>query len=287
MKKNLIIYHGNCPDGFGAACAAFRFFQKENADSCDFYPASHGDPPPDCRERDVYILDFSYMRPLLKNICRIAESVTIIDHHITAQHELAGLEQEENNLNVTFDMEKSGAVLAWEFFHKTPPPRLLLHVQDRDLWRFELEESNDVSAALMSYPYDFSCWFEFIDTPEKIKDLISEGKAINRYRDQQIMYYKKKAVLGMIAGYQVPIVNTPRTIVSDLLGELANEHPFAAGYQDEGTKRKWSLRSRGAGGVDVSQVAQQFGGGGHRNASGFTTVLPSSLLTLVATHEEF
>jgi nanoRNase/pAp phosphatase (c-di-AMP/oligoRNAs hydrolase) len=73
------------------------------------------------------------------------------------------------------------------------------------------------------------------------------------------------------------VVNSYEEIMSDLVGELAAGHPFAAGYQDQGTLRKWSLRS-GPDGVDVAAIAVRFGGGGHRHAAGFTTRLPDSLL---------
>jgi nanoRNase/pAp phosphatase (c-di-AMP/oligoRNAs hydrolase) len=77
----------------------------------------------------------------------------------------------------------------------------------------------------------------------------------------------------------VPVVNCPGVIASDLLGELAEGNPFAAGYQDIGTRRNWSLRSTDAG-EDVSKIAEQLGGGGHRNAAGFSTTLDESTLSI-------
>src|SRR5690606_39562329 len=69
--------------------------------------------------------------------------------------------------------------------------------------------------------------------------------------------------------------------------------PFSAGAvqavlllrQDGDGRSRVSLRSRPA--VDVRAVAQEFGGGGHRNASGFTSdepldVLRGRLLPLLA-----
>jgi len=75
----------------------------------------------------------------------------------------------------------------------------------------------------------------------------------------------------------VPVVNCYEDIMSDLVGELAHGFPFAAGYQDQGSLRKWSLRSN-SGGIDVSAIASRFGGGGHLHAAGFTTRLPKDLL---------
>lgn len=279
MAKTLVIYHANCLDGFGAATAAHKFFSARGIEA-DYYAAKHGHEPPDCTGRDVYIVDFSYRRNTLKQICDVAEEVTILDHHITARDDLDGLAEEFLNLTVVFDMERSGAVITWEHLHKAPVPQLLLHVQDRDLWQFRLEGSDEINTALMSHPFTFELWESLIDAPQKLAQLRSEGETLNRFRRQLVDQYKLRAVLGTIAGYQVPIVNAPHAIISDLLGELAEGHPFAAGYQDMGTRRSWSLRSRKEGGVDVARVAEQFGGGGHRNAAGFSTDLPEGLLRL-------
>lgn len=278
MDRPLVIYHGGCPDGFAAAYALTSHFRNTGC-SCDLVAGVHGQPPPDVTGRQVYIADFSYRRPVLKELCRRAASVLVIDHHISAAKDLQGLELEHDNLRVIFDMQKSGAVLAWELFHATPPPRLFLHIQDRDLWRFELEGTNDIYAALMSRPLDFTLWDELCTGPDSLEPLLREGRAINRYRRRMIELHKEKAVTATIAGFQVPVVNCYEDIMSDLVGELAEGHPFAAGYQDQGALRKWSLRSR-EGGMDVSKIASAFGGGGHRNAAGFSTVLPDGLLSV-------
>ena len=277
MERPLVIYHANCLDGFGAAFAAFCNFRQGDDCPCDFVAASYGQHPPEVTGRDVYIVDYSYRRQVLQKLCRKARAVTVIDHHITAERDLAGLEKEQPNLRVVFDMDKSGTVLTWEYFHRDPPPRLLLHIQDRDLWRFELEGTNDIYAALMARPYDFRAWAELIADKMAPAFLEAEGKAINRYRRVMIDAHLNKATMGTIGGYEVPVVNCYEEIASDLLAELAAGHPFAAGYQDQGTLRKWSLRSS-ASGANVAEIAEQFGGGGHRHASGFITRLPESLL---------
>lgn len=279
MSRPLVIYHANCLDGFGAAFAAWMHFSQQGIEA-DYYPAKHGNEPPRCDGRQVYIVDFSYKRPLLKAICEVAASVTILDHHVSARDDLQGLEAEHGNLKVVFDMEKSGAVLSWEHFHTAPPPKLLLHVQDRDLWRFELEGSDPINTALMSYPFTFEFWRQLLDADERLAELQREGETINRFRRQLVEQYKKRAVMGRIAGHSVPIVNAPHAIISELVGELAEGQPFAAGYQDHGNKRSWSLRSSRDGGEDVARIAALFGGGGHRHAAGFATMLPDGLLSL-------
>jgi oligoribonuclease NrnB/cAMP/cGMP phosphodiesterase (DHH superfamily) len=279
MSKPLVIYHGNCLDGFGAAYAAQRHFYSLGVEA-EYFAASHGEEMPDCSGREVYVVDFSFKRAQMKQLCEVAARVVVLDHHISAQEDLEGLEAEHENLEVVFDMSRSGAVITWDYFHQQPVPQLLLHVQDQDLWNFDLAGTKDINSALMSYPFDFEVWHEVVESEERFNTLLKEGEAINRFRREMIDSYKERAVTGRIAGFEVPVVNCPRAIISELVGELAEGHPFAAGYQDKGTKRSWSLRSSRHGGEDVARVAAQFGGGGHKNAAGFGTTIPESLLQL-------
>jgi oligoribonuclease NrnB/cAMP/cGMP phosphodiesterase (DHH superfamily) len=71
-----------------------------------------------------------------------------------------------------------------------------------------------------------------------------------------------------MAGHKILAVNAT-VLFSDIAGELAKGRPFGACYFDRfDGKRQWSLRSA-PDGVDVSEVAKQFGGGGHRHAAGW------------------
>lgn len=281
MGKPLIIYHGGgCIDGFGAALAAFTYFNGQEI-AAHYYAASHG-PIKDIdldslTERTVYTLDFAYKRDQMIRLCQAAKQVIVIDHHISAQKDLAGLDQECHNLTLHFDMERSGAVMAWDYFHTQPAPRLLRCIQDRDLWQFKESNSKEINAALMSREYDFNDWQQFLHNDALLDTLVAEGAAINRFREQMINHHIKRAVMGNIAGYDVPVVNCPREIVSELVGRLADGHPFAAGYCDKGETRGWSLRSTKQG-LDVSGIAAKLGGGGHPRAAGFSTAIGLDLI---------
>lgn len=279
MERPLVIYHGSsCLDGFGSAYAAWRYFAERGV-TADYVAAEHGEPPPPHAGREVYLLDYAYKRPVLEQLCRQARRVVILDHHQSAEQDLDGLPEQHPNLELVFDMQRSGAVITWEYFHAAPLPPLLAHIQDRDLWRWQLPDSEHVNAALMSHPLDFELWRGFAETAEGLEVLITEGRAINRYRAQEIARYKAKAVVGEIAGHRVPVVNAPASIRSELLSELTRGQPFAAGYSDTGTKRGWSLRSDEHG-LNVAEIAARFGGGGHPRAAGFKTELAEDLLTL-------
>ncbi|MFB5634981.1 MAG: bifunctional oligoribonuclease/PAP phosphatase NrnA, partial [Candidatus Nitrosomaritimum aestuariumsis] len=66
----------------------------------------------------------------------------------------------------------------------------------------------------------------------------------------------------------VPVANLPYTLVSDAANKLAEGEAFAACYWDTEDGRVFGLRSFSKG-SDVSEIAKEYGGGGHRNAAGF------------------
>lgn len=211
------------------------------------------------------MVDFSYKRPIILELKAQVESLLILDHHLSAQKELEGLEFAH------FDMDKSGAHLAWNHFHPGQPlPPLLAYIEDKDLWRFQLPDSKEVTAALRSYPMDFALWDSF-----DVERLKQEGIALLRYQEQVVMASCRRARFDRLLEYQVPIVNATefRSEIANRLCEIHPQVPFAAAYFDnEVGIRNWSLRS--VGDFDVSALAARLGGGGHKNASGFVEKLP-------------
>ncbi len=274
--RPIVIYHGGgCLDGFGSALAAYCYFRYKKGIEANFFAAQHSEPPPDVADREVYLLDFCYPRSALKSLCEEAGKVTVLDHHISAFEDSQGLDKDYPQLELIFDMNRSGAVMTWEYFHREPVPRLLECIQDRDLWQWRVPESRDVTAALASYAQEFEVWLPWLEEETLLQDLAREGRVINRYRNLEIAQYKRRAAMGQVAGFDVPIVNCPTNIISEVLGELAQDHPFAAGYLDKPDKRIWSLRST-AQGENVAAIATLFGGGGHARASGFSMPLSTS-----------
>ena len=260
----LCIYHGNCADGFAAAWVVRRFWQQSTFDEVEFFPANYGDVPPDVTGKDVVIVDFSYPRGVLMEMEWEAEKLLVIDHHKTAREALTGLDF------VKFDMEKSGAILAWRNFFSSEPPVLLHYIQDRDLWTWSMPDSRAVSAAIASYPYDFSVWDNLMKRP--IPELVIEGESILRYQGQVVRRHLENVVMIEMDGYAVPCVNAT-TMISEIGNELCQGHPFAVSYFDTAEKRVFSLRSAGDG-VDMAEIAKKHGGGGHKHAAGFTAGSP-------------
>ena len=267
-EKTLCIYHGNCADGFGAAVVV-RMALGSHA--VEFYAGKYQNPPPNVTGRDVILVDFSYKRPVLLEISRQAKSILILDHHKTAEEDLKDL---PDNITAFFDMDRSGAMMAWDYFMPgEEPPQLLRHIQDRDLWRFELPGTREIQACVFSHPYDFETWERLLASD--MDNLRKQGEAIERKHFKDINELISSAGHRMmIAGYDVPALNAPYFFSSDAGHILGEGELFAACYWDTPDGREFSLRSA-EDGLDVSEIAKLFGGGGHKHAAGFRVQLKS------------
>jgi hypothetical protein len=257
-----VLYHAQCADGFGAAYAAWKVLGEAAA----YLPVTHGEPPPELpAHARVAMVDFSYKRPVILSIKDSVSDLVVLDHHATAQDELKGLPWAE------FDMDKSGARLAWEFWHPgVELPELLAYVEDKDLWLWRLDQAREVTIALHSYPMEFVLW-DNLD----VAHLKLEGVALLRLQEQIISGAVSRASFDTLFGYRVPVVNATdfRSEIANRLCSLHPECPFAAAYHyDKAGELCWSLRSVGE--FDVAELARQAGGGGHKNASGFNGAPP-------------
>lgn len=270
----LCIFHSNCADGFAAAWVV-----RKALGQIDFHPGIYQDPPPDVTNKCVILTDFSYKRPVLLDMASKAESILILDHHKSAAEDLIDLPE---NVVTVFDMDRSGAMIAWQhFFPDVPPPRLIEHIQDRDLWRFALPGTREIQASVFSYPYDFDVWDRLMASD--VDTLRSDGAAIERKHHKDVAELVKVTKRRMIiGGFDVPVANLPYTMSSDAGHLMAQDEPFAACYWDTPDGRVFSLRSSDSG-QDVSEIAKKYGGGGHRNAAGFRVNFGSVLSEMVPT----
>jgi oligoribonuclease NrnB/cAMP/cGMP phosphodiesterase (DHH superfamily) len=263
----LCIYHNNCLDGFGAAWAV----RHALGNGVEFYKGIHQQQPPEVKGRDVLLVDFSYKKVVLENMLKTAASITILDHHISAEKDLSGL-LTSGKINGLFDMNKSGAMLAWQWFNpEQQAPELIEYIQDRDLWLFKLAGTREINAALSSYPYDFKVWDKLMaSNTDELNALKRDGMAIERKLQKDIKQLITSGVRRMvIGGYDVPVLNAPSAYISDAGHILSVNEPFAACYWDHANGRSFSLRSS-EDGINVADVAKKYGGGGHEKAAGFT-----------------
>lgn len=271
MTPPLVIYHGGCRDGFCAAWVIHGVMPN-----AEFFPGYYGQEPPSVEGRDVIIVDFSYPLPTMQAIAEKASSLLVLDHHKTAEAALSKFSHP--GAVVIFDMNKSGAGLAADHFHpgEKQRPWLVDYVEDRDLWRHALPDSETVNAWIGTLPFTFEAWTaehttmaqDFWELGDGLFTARKRGVAVQAKVRQYVAEVRKNARRIAFEGFDVPIVNAPQVDISELGHALADGETFAmAWWQRADGVFQYSLRSIGD--FDVSELAKRYGGGGHKNAAGF------------------
>lgn len=258
---NTCVYHANCPDGIMSAIVASLAHP-----GIYLYPASDRlNPPPSelIDGKEVLIADFSYPLPVMEDIASRAANVVLLDHHASAEKALGHLPY------CVFDNSKSGAQVCWDFFFPgQQQPILLQAVGEADRGMCELPFTREVMTLAEVLPFDPEAWLDLAIRLENNMDAeLAGAAAIAAWRSAKIDCLLKKAFLTEIGGHIVPAINAC-DFKSELGRRLAVNNPFAAVFS--GSDGKWyiSLRSSNAG-LDVAQIAEKYGGGGHRNAAAF------------------
>lgn len=274
--RRICFHHAACPDGFGAAWAVRRAWDGEG----EFVPRGHDDAlhAPALAGALVVFVDIAPDLASLRALGECAGQLVVLDHHVSsasrfaAEPELARALAARGHL-VRFDLAHSGAVLAWEHFHPgAPVPELLRYVEDQDLWSWKLPRSEEVNAAIGSYPREFAVWDAL--ATRRAEALAAEGEPIVRANRVEVERALAAAHPVWIAGRRVEAVNArqPRSAIGH---ELASRATFGARcgavYRLVSDRVDVSLYS--VGDYDVARIAEGLGGGGHRNAAGFSVSL--------------
>lgn len=271
-----VLYHADCNDGMGAAYAAWLKF----GDYAKYLPVQYNRPLPEIAGgSDVFILDFSYKRDILESLRQVSNSLLVLDHHKTARDDLIGLDY------ATFDMNKSGAMLAWEYFHPDKEvPNLIKLIQDRDLWIFGLPGSREVAAALPL----IGGFRELHAHADDQAELLLKGGVKLSFDSKDINASSRKAVASKLFGHRIALINTT-TLISDIGNHLYTNFDvdFAMMYFILNTGEVvFSLRSESEERCDVSLIAKQIGdGGGHPSAAGVKLNTADGLRLLAQLYE--
>lgn len=275
---DVIVYHDHCPDGWAAAYIASKKYPEAT-----LMPRDHGLEPPydELAGKDVLVLDFSWRtREQNDKMAAITKSFRILDHHKSAREVLEGAPY------ATFDMERSGAGLAWDYlFGKDAKQELTVHedgsfsyplpqtrpwyvdyVEDRDLWNWKLDHSKEVCAYLGTLEFTKEAW----DNLElmAISSAVHFGRGALAHINHYVREAVKQAVMGVFEGYNTAVANLPYLNCSEVGNELAKTHAVSLTYFERADQIiQFSLRSIGD--IDVSVIAKKYEGGGHKNAAGF------------------
>ncbi len=266
MKKIVVLYHNDCFDGFAGAWVMWKKFGNQ----AEYIALKHQSSlPKNLKNKEIYFVDFCYPEKLMKEIFKNNRKVIVIDHHISRK------EAVKISSEYIYDINHSGSILAWKYVYpKKPIPKLLRHIEDADLWKFKSFHTQKLLASLMTYKFDFRLWDKIaadFEKPKTTQKYLDEGKAIFKYQGVLGKWIAKNAAEKVkFKNYTTYAVNSP--VLASEIGSLIVEKLKKADlaivwYNCDDGRIRVSLISDGK--VDVSKLAQKYGGGGHRAVAGF------------------
>lgn len=293
---DVCLYHSNCPDGIGGA---YPFWKANNLlggdDMCNpgivLWGVKYNEPYPAdlIRGKHVVIVDFCYSRSEILEMCSIAQSILILDHHDTAKRELENL-LALNELSYIFDMKRSGAQIAWDYcdqvvrkFGKpTLPgvepslsrPWFIEVIADRDLWKWEYPSSKELGKALYHGGwYKWEKMYELEKGEIYPETFLAEGRTLIALEEKEIDYVSATSVLAEFHGHRVRVVTCNPNIRSEAGNKVANmdDCEFAVIWRYDFASDQWWVSLRGSENctIPLNQLCETYSGGGHLKACGF------------------
>lgn len=266
MEKTIVLYHGSCPDGFGGAYAAWKKF----GDAAEYIPLSRSDAPPVERVAGAtaYFIDFCYTKEVMDQFVAVAKSVTVLDHHEGVEDVIKSMPE------YRYASDHSGAGIAWRyFFPDTPVPTLLSLVEDDDLFRFSLPDTRAIITYLEVQPFEFQVWDEIaqaLDNPSTKETMLSRATIYREYFERLATISVEHAKLVSFEGHEVYFAQAhPLKSMKSLVGNLLAKKKGPCALVVSAHPNGYGVSIRGDGSVDVSKIAQKFGGNGHPNSAGF------------------
>jgi len=266
LKSIVVIYHKNCPDGFASAWSAWKKF----GDGASYVPASYGDPIPEgIGGKEVYVVDFSYDSPRLRDLESKAGRLVVIDHHKGGEAHVRATKEH------VFDLNHSGAYLAWQYFHPDQKvPDFIEYLSDGDINIYTRPDAHTICTYICSTEKSFAAFdavYSEMENPTQREGVIEKGKLLERYKDSMLEPALKSIHFIKLHDVILPAVNCvfPMDEKSDLIHRMYDLYPpVAMSYRYDDGEWKCSLRSNGD--FDCTVLAGKFGGSGHKGSSGFS-----------------
>lgn len=233
------------------------------------------------KNEQIYIVDFSISTKDMDRLLNITKNVIWIDHHKTS------IEKYKNypyNIDgIRYD-GVSGCMLAYCYFNHMldihtdevldfniemtkNAPFFTKLIDDWDVWKFEYGD-NTRFFSLAFTCYDFSPTNNNWDMFDKMKemDLIEEGKVMYKYRSSWAKEYCKTKGFEMeLDGKSCFAINLGQCN-STYFDSIDKKYDMFVAFCLIGNNWSVSLYSKN---IDVSEIAKNYGGGGHAGASGF------------------
>lgn len=230
--------------------------------------------------------------------------MVILDHHKTAMEMLGGAATSVGeNVTRVLDIERSGATIAFDYFKQKLTEDshgdcraigefermrpLFDYVEDGDLWKWKLPKSKAFSSGLkdlnieLSFRLNSSLFDQLLSLD--LESIISQGTTSLEYKQKLISETLDQSYeIALGGGAFGHCLAVDADSFSELRSELGHQLAIksrnlklrgigAVVYRvlelENDQMLKISLRSMDS--EDTTCISQEFGGGGHRNASSF------------------
>lgn len=252
---------------------------------CELRGIDYGDEFPwdEVQGEDVIMVDFS-LQPF-DNMIRLRDEstdLTWIDHHVSAIEEAEKYMFWEKTDGVQ-DSDLAACELTWNYYfpHK-PMPEIVRLLGRYDVWDHSDPKTLPFQSGMKLYttfPNAYidlwKKWFE-----EFPAEIIEEGKIVQRYIERDNARYASSCAFETeLDGFKGVAINKSGAN-SQLFDSVWNEDKYdimiTFGFKvDKWTVSLYATKED----IDVSEIAKNHGGGGHKGAAGFVCdELPFSLV---------
>ncbi len=270
-KIDCVVYHHNCPDGFGSAWIIWRHLKSDAT-----YYGITPDRPPNIsafKKKYVVFVDVSFSQEYINQVKEVAENVLIIDHHQTYGDYLM------NEPHAIFDTEHSAIYITWRIFNSDQKiPQFIRYIEDNDLTTNKLSKTEAFTAALgtkLSFHHiDFFKTWDKLLNPAFVETMIDDGHKYQEYKNYILRRNMHISTFKKLGVYNALICNFGTVgLASDLGNKISEANPKADfvllwSYHNNTNEYSVMLRTRKPG-IDLSQIAKIYGGGGHPGAARF------------------
>ncbi len=294
MSKTIVFYHSADFDGWSSGAIVLRKFPNAKAIPINY-------PVLDQKEKlakilsvietgdTVYVVDFSFSPQTFKEINEKVKELIWIDHHVSA---INSCESEEFQTNGLLSTEYAACELTWlylmegfktidaysdEYYNSLPLPYSIRLLGRYDLWKHDYDKN--IVPFQMGMKSCFSMatdskWVKILDnSSEFIEHIIERGNIISDYlENNDYKVAKSYAFEAEIEGNKVVALNM-RSGGSSIFKNIFQKeiHSFCVSFLLLPTQ-KWvvAMYSENNNSIDLSKIAEKYGGGGHKNAAAFT-----------------
>lgn len=286
------IFHHNDADGRCSAALIYMYSFYRDPGLVECIEMDYATEfPIDKIEKDeiVYIVDYSIDPSMMEKLIVITHNIVWIDHHKSA------IEKYETWPNIMpaigglrIKEGASACKLVWQYLCPGKlVPLMVRIIDDWDIWKHEYPFTKPFITAFnargpYTHPKNHSFWSR-INDENYIEKMVQDGIKMIEFRDgwaeEVIKHVGFKCTVGGLRVFAVNIPHANSEYFKSL--DKAEYDAFMPFYYDP-NKMLWTYSMYSVSeGTDVGAICAKYGGGGHKNAAGFTSPYDIATIAMI------